>query len=90
MGSSWSVYQSASIRWRWWHHSRPGTSRPSIEACWGDLGEVSLNDKLNGLTLRGLDSELAGVHLGDIVARRDQLLLGLLKLSLSASAAAVA
>jgi 3-hydroxyacyl-CoA dehydrogenase len=53
---------------------------PSLEAWWRDLGDVSLNDSLNGLIVSGLDSELAGVDLGDIVARRDQQLSGLLKL----------
>jgi feruloyl-CoA synthase len=53
---------------------------PSMETWWRDLGDVSLNDNLNGLIVSGLDSELAGVDLGDIVARRDQLLSGLLKL----------
>jgi hypothetical protein len=52
---------------------------PSLEAWWRDLGDVSLNDSLNGLIVSGLDSEL-GVDLGDIVARRDQQLSGLLKL----------
>jgi carnitine 3-dehydrogenase len=53
---------------------------PPLETWWRDLGDVSLNDKLNGLIVRGLESELAGVDLGDIVTRRDQLLLDLLKL----------
>ena len=53
---------------------------PSMETWWRDLGDVSLNDKLNGLIVSGLDSELAGADLGDIVARRDQLLSSLLKL----------
>jgi carnitine 3-dehydrogenase len=53
---------------------------PSLEAWWRDLGSVLLNDELNRLIASGLDSALAGVELGDIVARRDQLLLGLLKL----------
>jgi carnitine 3-dehydrogenase len=53
---------------------------PSLETWWRDLGDVSLNDKLNALIVSGLDSELAGVDLGDMVVRRDQLLLSLLKL----------
>jgi 3-hydroxyacyl-CoA dehydrogenase len=53
---------------------------PPLETWWRDLGDVSLNDKLKSLIISGLYSELAGVDLGDIVARRDQLLLGLLKL----------
>ena len=63
---------------------------PSLETWWGDLGDVSLNDKLIGLIVSGLDSELSGVDLGDMAARRDQLLSGLLQLKArTASAAAV-
>jgi carnitine 3-dehydrogenase len=62
---------------------------PPLESWWRDLGDVSLNDKLNGLIVSGLDSELAGADLGDIVARRDQLRLSLLKLKARARAAAV-
>ena len=62
---------------------------PPLESWWRDLGGVSLNDKLNGLIVSGLDSELASADLDDIVARRDQLLLSLLKLKARASAAAV-
>ena len=53
---------------------------PSLETWWRDLGGVSLNNKLNALIVNGLDSELAGVDLGEMVVRRDQLLLSLLKL----------
>jgi carnitine 3-dehydrogenase len=61
---------------------------PSLEAWWRDLGDVSLNDSLNGLIVSGLDSELAGADLGDIVARRDQQLSGLLKLKDASARAA--
>jgi hypothetical protein len=63
-----------------------GGRSPSLESWWRDLGDVSLNDKLNGLIASGLDRELAGVDLDDIVARRDQLLSGLLKLKALAPA----
>ena len=51
-----------------------------METWWRDLGDVSLSDKLNSLIVRGLYSERAGVDFGDIVAHRDRLLSGLLKL----------
>jgi carnitine 3-dehydrogenase len=53
---------------------------PSLETWWRDLGNVSLDDGLSDLVASGLDSEVAGVDLTDIAARRDRLLLGLLKL----------
>ena len=43
---------------------------PALETWWRDLRDVSLNDNLNGLIVSGLDSELAGVDLGHVVARR--------------------
>lgn len=53
---------------------------PPIEDWWEDLGEVELNPALNARLVQGMDGELAGRNLADTVARRDDVLLELLRL----------
>ena len=51
---------------------------PATEAMWRDLGTVHLDPALNAAICRGVDDELAGRSLPEMVAARDEVLVRLL------------
>jgi carnitine 3-dehydrogenase len=57
---------------------------PPIESWWRDLGNVTLNEELNGAIARGVTEELGGADLADLTSQRDELLLPLLQLKADA------
>jgi 3-hydroxyacyl-CoA dehydrogenase len=53
---------------------------PPIESWWRDLGDVTLNDELDGAIARGVTEELGGADLAHLTRQRDGVLLALLQL----------
>jgi carnitine 3-dehydrogenase len=52
---------------------------PPIERWWDDLGDPRLTSGLCGTAIEGVEQELDGLDLTDLVARRDELLIDLLR-----------
>ena len=57
---------------------------PPMESWWHDLGNVTLNEELNGAIARGVAEELRGADLAHLANHRDDLLLALLQLKADA------
>jgi hypothetical protein len=57
---------------------------PPMESWWHDLGNVTLNEELNGAIARGVAEELRGADLAHLANHRDDLLLALLQLKAAA------
>ena len=53
---------------------------PPIESWWRELGDVTLNDELDGAITRGVTEELGGADLAHLTRQRDGVLLALLQL----------
>jgi carnitine 3-dehydrogenase len=53
---------------------------PPLESWWRDLGDVTLNDELDGAIARGVTEELGGADLVHLTRQRDGVLLALLQL----------
>jgi carnitine 3-dehydrogenase len=53
---------------------------PPLESWWRDLGDVTLNDELDGAIARGVTEELGGADLAHLTSQRDGVLLALLQL----------
>jgi carnitine 3-dehydrogenase len=53
---------------------------PPMESWWRDLGDVTLNDELDGAIVRGVTEELGGADLAHLTSQRDRVLLALLQL----------
>jgi carnitine 3-dehydrogenase len=51
-----------------------------MESWWRDLGDVTLNDELDGAIARGVTEELGGADLAHLTRQRDGVLLALLQL----------
>ena len=56
-----------------------------MESWWDDLGSPRLTPKLRGTAVRGLEQELDGLDLEAMVARRDEILIELLRAKAAAS-----
>jgi 3-hydroxyacyl-CoA dehydrogenase len=57
---------------------------PPLESWWRDLGDITLNEELNGAVARGVTEELRGADLAHLTSQRDDMLLGLLQLKADA------
>jgi carnitine 3-dehydrogenase len=51
-----------------------------MESWWRDLGDVTLNDELDGAIARGVTEELGGADLAHLTRQRDGVWLALLQL----------
>jgi carnitine 3-dehydrogenase len=53
---------------------------PPLESWWRELGNVTLNEDLNGAIARGVTEELGAADLAHLTSQRDDMLLALLRL----------
>jgi len=53
---------------------------PPLESWWRELGNVTLNEELNGAIARGVTEELGAADLAHLTSHRDEMLLALLRL----------